>query len=267
MTRLFYNLGRKVGPKVRKAKWIWQSMTGTEADAIKIENEVGRDLAYEVRNQLGRGNDPKIGQLLNDTGHTVADCVANKLRVFSFEAVDNGEPNAFALPGGFIFVTASLVELCQRDKDELAFILGHEMAHVIRGHAMNRIISDSAISAASRVTPVRGALSGWLRKVGIQFLESTYSQELESEADQLGVRLMAAAGYDSRACISLFRRLAKFKGLDCELPSDNGQDVRDTVKRLGSYFSSHPPFNVRIENINVQLRLLQQQALRKQSRP
>jgi predicted Zn-dependent protease len=231
-------------------------MTGTEADAIKIENEVGRDLSYEVRCQLGPGRDPQVGQMLNDIGRKVTGCVANKLRVFSFETIEGGEPNAFALPGGFIFVTTSLADLCQRDRDELAFILGHEMAHVIRGHAMNRIISNSAISTASRVMPIRGALSGWLHKVGIQFLESTYSQELESEADQLGVRLMAAAGYDPRACVRLFRRLAKLKGVEDGTPSNHRQDTSDTIDQLGSYFSSHPPFNVRIENINVQLNQL-----------
>ncbi|UCF16025.1 MAG: M48 family metalloprotease [Phycisphaerales bacterium] len=242
MSRLFYNLGRKVGPQVRKVKWIWRSMTAAEADAIKIEHEVGRDLAHEVRSQLGRGRDPQVEQMLNDIGREVAGCVANKLRVFSFETLEGAEPNAFALPGGFIFVTISLADLCLRDRDELAFILAHEMAHVIRRHAINRIISNSAISAASRVAPIRGAVGGWLRTAGIRFLESTYSQELESQADQLGVRLMAAAGYDPRACVRLFRRLAKLKSA----PED--------FDRLGSYFASHPPFDVRIENINLQLR-------------
>ncbi|MHC4120497.1 MAG: M48 family metalloprotease [Planctomycetota bacterium] len=241
MSKLFYSLGRKVGPKVRKAKWIWQSMTGTEADAIKVEHEVGRDLAHEIRSQLGPDGDPEINRLLNEIGRKVVACVANRSRVFSFETVEGAEPNAFALPGGFIFVTKSLVELCGRNEDEVAFILGHEMAHVIRGHAMNRIVSDSAIAAASRVAPVRGAISGWLRKVGVQFLESTYSQELESEADQLGVRLMAAAGFDPLGSLELFRRLAKLKS------APEGFD-------LGSYFSSHPPFNARIENVNLQLR-------------
>jgi predicted Zn-dependent protease len=241
MSKLFYNLGRKVGPQVRKAKWVWQSMTGTEADAIKVEHEVGRDLADEVRRQLNRGRDAQTVQMLNDVGRKVADCVANNLRVFSFEAIEGGEPNAFALPGGFIFVTTSLVDLCRRDRDELAFILGHEMAHVIRGHAMNRIVSSSAISAASRAAPVRGAVGGWLRKVGIQYLESSYSRRLESEADRLGVRLATAAGYDPRGCVRLFRRLAELKSA----PND--------FERLGSYFASHPPFDVRIESINQQL--------------
>jgi len=247
VSRLFYNLGKKVGPKVRKAKWVWQSMTGTEADAIKVEHEVGRDLAHEIRSQLGPGREPQIEQMLNEIGHKVVACVANKLRVFSFEVVEGAEPNAFALPGGFIFVTKSLVELCRRNEDEVAFILSHEMGHVIRGHAMNRIVSDSAIAAASRVAPIRGAVSGWLRKVGVQFLESTYSQDLESEADQLGVRLTAAAGYDPRGSIRLFTRMAELKSAPEKFD-------------VGSYFSSHPPFHVRIENINLQLRRRRRQA-------
>lgn len=241
MSRLFYNLGGMVGPKVRKAKWIWQSIVGSEADAIKVEHDVGRDLAREIRHQLGLDREPQIRQMLNEVGPRLASCVANKSRKFSLEAVKGTEPNAFALPGGFIFVTRSLVELCQWNQDEVAFILAHEMGHVIRGHAMSRIVSNSAIAAASRAAPVRGLLSGWLRRVGVQFLESAYSQDLESEADKLGVRLTAAAGYDPHAAVQLLRRLAK-------LNSPAGQFD------LGSYFSSHPPFNVRIHNINRLLR-------------
>ena len=241
MSGLFYNLGRKVGPKVRKARWMWQSIAGSEADAIKVEYGVGVDLAREVRQQLGHGREAQNDQILHEIGSRLTACVANKLRRFNFETVNGPEPNAFALPGGFIYVTESIVELCRYDKNEIACILGHEMAHVIRGHAMNRIISNSAIAAASRAAPVRGVLSGWLRKVGVQFIESAYSKELESEADRLGVRLVAAAGYEPDAFVELFSRLAKLKS-----PPD-GLD-------LGSYFSSHPPFKVRIENIKHQLR-------------
>ena len=241
MSGLFYNFGRKVGPKIRKAKWIWQSIAGSEADAIKVEHDVGRDLEREVRHQLGLDQEPQIRQMLNEIGPRLAACVANKSRRFSFEAIKGTEPNAFALPGGFIFVTGSLVELCQRNKNEVAFILGHEMGHVIRGHAMQRIISNTAISAASRAAPIRGLLAGWLRRVGVQFLESAYSQDLESEADKLGVRLAAAAGYDPHGSTQLLSRLA-------ELSPPIGQFD------LGSYFSSHPPFKVRIHNINRLLR-------------
>jgi predicted Zn-dependent protease len=247
LSGLFYNLGRKVGPKVRKARWMWQSIAGSESDAIKIEYEVGMDLARQIREQLAREKEPKIDRALNEIGNRLIACVANKSRRFSFETVKGPDPNAFALPGGFIFVTKSLVELCRYDHDEIACILGHEMAHIIRGHAMNRIISNSAIAAASRAAPIRGALSGWLRKVGVQFLESAYSKDLESEADRLGVRLVAAAGYQPDACVKLFSRLAELNSPPHEFD-------------LGSYFSSHPPFKIRIDNVKRQLRKHRQQA-------
>jgi predicted Zn-dependent protease len=240
LRKLFYNLGRKVGPHVRKAKWVWQSMTGTEADAIKVENDVGRDLAHEVRRQLTPDGEAKIDKLLGQIASRLSDCVANRYRTFSFEAVKGGEPNAFALPGGFIFITRSLVELCGGEDDEVAFILGHEMAHVIRGHAMNRIIRNTAISTAARITPARGVLSGWIKTVGIQFLESAYSQDLESEADKLGVRLAAAAKYDPQAATRLLGRLAEL--------SRPTQEIH-----LGQYFSSHPAYKTRIKNINTLL--------------
>jgi len=216
-------------------------LAGSEADIIRIERQVGEDLAVETRRQLKIDNEPHISEMLSRIGRRLTACVANKTRRFNFEPVHGAEPNAFALPGGFVFVTSSLIELCQRNQDEVAFILGHEMAHVIRGHAMDRIISNSAIAAASRAAPIRGALSGWLRKVGVQFLESAYSHDMEFEADELGMRLATAAGYDPHACVQLFSRLAK---------------PDETAGRfdLSIYFSSHPPFNERINNISDLLR-------------
>jgi len=237
MSSLFYNLGRKAGPTVRRVTWIWQSLTGSEADAIRVENQVGRDLAREIRKQLAPDNEQKTVQILNEIGPHLAKCVAKKLRKFNFEVVKSDEPNAFALPGGFIFMTRELVELCERDRDELAFILGHEMAHVIRGHAIKRIMSNSAVNIASRAVPIRGQLSAWLRKVGIKFLESAYSQELEFQADKLGVRLVDAAGYNPNASIKLLGRLKEL-------------NLSESKSVAGNYFSSHPAFEMRISNIN-----------------
>ena len=241
MSSLFYNLGRKAGPTVRRAKWIWHSVIGSEADAIKVENQVGRDLVREIRKQLVFDADQNIAQILNETGPNLAECVAKKLWTFNFEAVKSNEPNAFALPGGFIFVSRSLVELCNRDRDELAFILGHEMAHIIRGHAIKRIVSPSAVNVASHAVPVRGQLSAWLRKAGIQFLESAYSQEMEFQADKLGVRLADAAGYNPNASIKLLGRLKEL-------------NLSESKFTTGNYFSSHPAFEMRISNINRFLR-------------
>jgi beta-barrel assembly-enhancing protease len=237
VSSFFYNLGKKAGPHIRKGKWIWQSATGTEAEAIAVENEVGRELAIEVRRQLQGDPEPSVRILLGRISSQLTPCVANKFRRFSFETVTKCQPNAFALPGGYIFVTRSLLELCQWHEDEIAFILSHEMAHVIRGHAMNRIISNSAISIASKAVPINGLFSPWLREVGIKFFESAYSQDMESEADMLGVRLLTAGGYDAQASVRLLSRLGELK--------------QTSETDFSSYFSSHPSIKLRIKNIKL----------------
>jgi Zn-dependent protease with chaperone function len=162
--------------------------------------------------------------------------VANELRSFHFEPFLAAEPNAFALPGGFIFVTRSIIELCRWDNDQIAFLLAHEMAHVIRGHTIERIVTNSAISTVSRATPMRGVLGGWLQTVGVRFLETAYSRDQELEADRLGVRLAEAAGYNPEGSIELLSRLAELKK-----PSD--------PLNLSEYFSTHPSSELRIKSI------------------
>lgn len=234
--RLFYNLGRKVGPKVRKAQWMWASFAGTEAEAIRLEHGVGVDLAEEAARQLALDPDPRTRCALGEVGRRLAACVANKQRSFHFDAFAAGEPNAFALPGGFIFVSRSILDLCRWDQSEMAFILGHEMAHVIRGHAIERIVTNTAVAAASRAAPVRGALGGWLKTVGIQYLQTAYSRDHELEADRLGVRLLMAGGFDPEGAVRLLARLANLKR-SAEPAS------------LGEYFSTHPTSEVRIQSI------------------
>lgn len=237
---LFYNLGKKMGPKLRKARWMWESFAGTEANAIRREQEVGLDLANEARRQLPLDTDARTRQALDDVGRQLSACVANRLRSFHFHAFESGEPNAFALPGGFIFVTRSILELCRWDQSEMAFILGHEMGHVMRRHAIERIVAHSAVSVVSRAAPVQGVLAGWLQNVGVKFLETAYSRDQELEADQLGLRLVMAAGYDPEGSIRLLSRLAERK----KSPEPPG---------LGEYFSSHPPSEVRIQSIRRHL--------------
>ncbi len=233
---LFYNLGKKLGPRVRKAKWVWESLTGTEADVVRLEQRVGLDLAQEARRQLQIDRDPRSRKILDDVGSRLAARVASKLRSFHFEAFRAGEPNAFALPGGYIFVSRSILALCQEDTDQVAFVLAHEMSHVISGHALERVLANSAISVVSQVTPAPGVLGPWLRRVGVRFLETAYSRDHELAADRLAVQLVAAAGYQPHACVTLFENLAE---------SSRSSDPLS----LGQYFSTHPSFDLRINSV------------------
>lgn len=236
MQGFFYNLGRRTGASWRKGRWLWQSVVGTEADAIGAEYDVGKDLAAGVRQEMGAPQDPRAQQLLGEVGPALVSWVKDKRRAFSFELIAGEQPNAFALPGGFIFVTRSILALCQWSRDETAFILSHEMAHVMRRHAIDRIINSSAAGLLMRAAPMSGALSGWLRNVGASVVMSSYSQEQELDADALGARLACAAGFESGAAVRLLARLG-------ELERGRGLDT------VSEYFATHPPIDTRIENL------------------
>ena len=237
MAGFFHKLGKLAGPRVRKGKWLWQSLTGSQDDVLKAEHDVGRDMAAEVRRQLPPDDDAETAALIGEIGGRLARCVAEKRRTFQFELVRGGEPNAFALPGGFVFVTRALVDLCERRPDELAFVLGHEMAHVIRGHALDRMLSSSATVLAARALPA-GGVGAWVKHVGIRYLEGAYSRDRELGADELGVRLADAAGYDRRGAARLLERLGELHARGAE-----------GALRLGRYFASHPPAAERVRQV------------------
>ena len=237
----FYRLGRVAASKTRKIKWMWSSLTGDESEAISAEYGVGREMAAVVREQSNESIDPVLCQLLDQVTLKLASVVRNKLHRFKVDLVCDQSPTAYALPGGFIFITQSLTELCRRDQDEVAFVIAHEIAHVVRRHAINRVLRQTAYSAASMLVPGRGTVAPWLRQVGVRWLERAYSHDQEYEADALGCLLMRSAGFDPQGATRLLHRLLD---LDQSTPAP----------RLGVYFSTHPPVQDRIARLQHRLR-------------
>ena len=229
----FYRFGRKAGVRFRKAKWLWESAVGGEDDAIRAEQGVGRDMAAVILEQKPRTADEEVQAFLDEIRQALAAVVRNELHRFHVASIEEDHPTAFALPGGFIFVARSLVDLCELNRDEMAFVLAHEMAHVIRRHAIDRVLREKVVSAASLASPGRGALTSWIRKVGFQWLERAYSRDQEFEADELGMLLMRAAGFDLVGATRLLQRL---DGLD-RTPDHLG---------LGPYLSTHPSVDDRV---------------------
>lgn len=240
-----YLIGRLAGRQARKAKWYWDSLAGSEDDAIRAQQGLGREMAAAVREQHPAPVDPAVQGLLDELTANLAARVRNPVHRFEVAAVAGDQPNAFALPGGYIFVTPALVELAGRNRDALAFVIGHEMAHVIRGHAIERIRFEwgqKALSAVSVATPAGRAVGPWLRRRGFEWLEKAYSREREFEADELGARLMRAAGFDPNGSV---RMLACFSRRERE--SD--------PLGLAAYLSTHPPAADRIRHLRERLPL------------
>lgn len=236
MAGFFYRLGKKAGPKVRKARWMWQTVFGSETEMITAEKGVGKDLADEVLHQVPACDQADVSTLMSTVSGRLAKHLRDKRRQFVVTAIEDSQPNAFALPGGYVFITRSILDLCHLDESQVAFIVAHEMAHIIRGHAMERIVLNSAVSFASNLATVRGSIAGWAKKVGVGALQSEYSRDQELDADALAVRLCRAAGYDSQGAEQLLTALAR----KCKDSDPQG---------LGKYFSSHPSMAVRISAI------------------
>ncbi len=233
MGTFFYNLGRFVGEQARKARWAAASLAGSEADAARAERAVGKDLARAVLEEAPPDPDPAAARWLDEVGGLVAAQAAPGERTFCFRAVLLAEPNAFALPGGFVFVSRPLLRMCQSAHDDLAFVLGHEVAHVVRGHALERLLARSLVGTAGRLGALRllrGPLGGLM---GV-LLRQGYAQDQELEADRVGADLARRAGFDPAAAPRLLARLRLLSAQPGEL--------------LG-YFSSHPPWEVRIDNL------------------
>lgn len=231
MSSFFFNLGKRTGPAIRKGRWIWSSLTGPEAEARRAERAAGREVAVRMREHLGIADDPRDRALLEEIGHSLVASLKDEDLQFSFEPLRGGA-NAFALPGGFVFVTQGLLQECGRDRDELAFVLGHEIGHVVRGHALERLVGRSAFTGVIRALPSTWALARLAGRPALALLESSHSRGREYEADSLGIKLSVAAGFDPAGSTRFLERL-----------------VRPEGPPWAGYLATHPDAEFRIRRI------------------
>ena len=230
VSEFFYNLGRHLGrkavPAIRKSKLIWAGVAGNEEEALRAEISLGKQMAAELHTTLEVIHDPPTKSWLSDLCGQLSARARDKRRTFQCELFRDPFPNAMALPGGFLFLSDSLLALGERRPEEVAFLLGHEMAHVLRGHAWDRMVNEAVLRAAAVATARIGQLGAWLRQQGIALLRSAHARDQEAEADQLGLRLAAAAGYDPVGGVRLLQRIAR---------------LHPVPDALGQYLASHPP--------------------------
>jgi len=166
--------------------------------------------------------------------------------VFHFEVLDDAEINAFALPGGFVYITRGLLERLSSE-DELAMVLGHEIGHVTARHGAARLSTLYALQYGSLagviVSPRTFGNYGNLIDLALQVGMSAYSREQESQADALGVSYAFRAGYRADAGLTVLKILAWLEGKE--------------PGRLERWFRSHPPPAERQRDVEAALAGLQ----------
>src|SRR5882724_2074187 len=227
-------IGHRLGQKAAQAKSAFNLIGGIEEDSLRAEIRLGRDLAAALLERIPLAEENETTRFAAQIGCWLAAKVKEKKLPFSVRVTAEREPNALALPGGPVFVSWPLLEICQVQRDEIAFLLGHEMAHIVRRHTLDRIVKDAALTLLLRQSSGRNAASAWLSKAGQQLLGSGYSRDDEFEADAFAVALVGTAGGDVLAGERLLEKLAQ----------------RTSVQGMvGEYFATHPPFMERVANL------------------
>ena len=226
-------LGGQSRKPFRQARWMWSLCTGTEDESIRAERDYGQECARAFAKQFSGSASRTDQEFVANVGAKLADAVKDLRREFHFTVVASNLANAFALPGGFVFITGSLLDLCGRDRNQIAFFLGHEIGHILRGHAKDHLTTNAFLNAVMSRLPATGQM---LRQV----ISKGYSRTLELEADQEAARLAAAAGFDARASMDALKNLAQ---------------VSPDASGLAEYLSSHPPISERVRELGKYLSL------------
>src|SRR5438034_8331154 len=177
--------------------------------------QLGQESAAQVRRQMQIVKDPVLNEYVNAVGRELANTPEGRASgfPFTFEVVADPSINAFALPGGPMFINTGLLKAVDNEA-QLAGVMGHEMSHVILRHGTNqaskaRMFEIPAALAGAVIG--NGSMLGQLTQLGIGLgvnsVLLSYSRGAESEADPLGSRLMSEAGYNPIELAHFFEKL------------------------------------------------------------
>jgi predicted Zn-dependent protease len=181
-----------------------------EADEIRI----GRHIAGNLLGAAPLVNDPLLQSYVNRVGRWVASSSERPDLKWTFGVIESNDVNAFAAPGGYVFLTRGLYQLL-RDEAELAGVLGHEIGHVVRKHHLKVLQKSQAISAGSDLLKKRigdKKIAKTLIGSGAEILARGLDKSAEFEADRIGVVLAARAGYEAFGLPAVLQEISAASG-------------------------------------------------------
>lgn len=219
----------------------------SDQDEIKAGEQIARE--YGLTSQQSDNPDAvRISENLNSVGSEVANHVQRKAIHYHFYLQDDRNfVNAFALPGGQIVVGRGLLELLEF-QDELAMVLGHEIAHVDNRHAIARLQYEMASSKIGLGEVYQ------LGKPAVEIFEAGYTKEEELEADRVGLGFAVAAGYSAAGGVNLMKRLEKLKPENAKRAnSPVAEFAQAPFDALQEYFRSHPPAAERLAALEAEI--------------
>jgi beta-barrel assembly-enhancing protease len=177
--------------------------------SLDKEAALGRQLAAEVDRESKFVTDPLVTEYVNRVGQNIA-LHSDAKTPFTIKVIDSNEINAFALPGGFLYVNRGVVEAADNEA-ELAGVMAHEIGHVAARHGVEQASKANLVNYGSLPLIFLGGWGGFAIRqaaglaIPLSFLK--FSRGMESEADRLGAQYLWASGYDPNAMVSFFEKL------------------------------------------------------------
>ena len=201
------------------------------------EVQMGTDYAQQIDQQLPIIRDPEIVRYINLLGDSIARVSDDRDLDWSFKVVDQPDVNAFAVPGGYIYIYRGLIEKTA-NMSELAGVMGHEIAHVTKRHSMQQMAQSQRANVGVSVVCIfapnvcNSGVGSAAIQVGAGAAFAKFSRDDETEADRAGVTYVTRAGIDPRGMPSMFRTLLSLRS--------------SSPSSVEGWFSSHPIEETRV---------------------
>ncbi len=216
------------------------------------EVQMGQDYSQQINAQLPIVRDPEVNRYINLLGDQIASRTSRADLDWHFFVVDSKEVNAFAVPGGYVYVNRGLIERTSA-MDELAGVLGHEIGHVVRRHSIKQMEKQQGaqvgITLACVLTGIcNSQAAGALINVGGTAVFARFSRGDEAEADQEGVVNTVRAGISPEGIVTMFEKLI--------------QERRARPGALEGFFATHPLEEDRIQAVRAQIAAIPASQLR-----
>ncbi|MBI4529340.1 MAG: M48 family metalloprotease [Deltaproteobacteria bacterium] len=208
------------------------------------ETKISRDFRREAKKTLKLISDPEVDRYVNQMGQRILSSMGPQPYEYRFFVIEDSQLNAFAVPGGTIYIHTGLIERV-RKTDELAGVLGHEIVHV-KGRHMARLSGMDPLNLLALLgvflagAGAQGQMAGVVGQALAATRQLSYTRSLEQEADTLGVKYVAESGYDPRGILNFLKIIEHERTLN---PVD-----------IPPYLMTHPVTQERIAHVELALR-------------
>ena len=209
------------------------------------ELEMGRKYYSQILQSQTLYQDPKIQSYVQSIGDSLAELSHRSDLIYRFTVLDSPDVNAFALPGGYIFINRGLMVYLSSE-EELAAVLGHEIGHVTARHSVRQISQAQVLSIISyAVAREAGSAAGDLANIASGALVAGYGRDMELQADSLGAEYMAKQGYSALGMIDTISVLKEHELYSTEVSKRRGSNQQT----YHGIFASHPSNDSRLKEV------------------